>query len=122
MRSGTRPGPGMAAHRRPASVIDAHRARQARPAKAHGDVLERAAETAPGKDKTEQAPQNRVAADAVRTLSPHHRAVLPETHYRGRTMAPAARVPGIAPDTVKPRTYPTLHALRPALKARGIEP
>ncbi|MGW3248633.1 sigma factor [Streptomyces sp. NPDC001070] len=78
-------------------VIDAHRARQARPAKARGDVPKQAAQTAPGEDKTEQALQSRVVADAVRTPAPDHRAVLPQTHYRGRTMMVAARVPGSAP-------------------------
>ncbi|WUD70444.1 hypothetical protein OG937_01295 [Streptomyces sp. NBC_00510] len=66
------------------------------------------------------------------TPAPDHRAVPPKTHYRGRTMVKAARVPGIAPGTVNPRTYPALHvnprtypalhALRPALRERGLEP
>ncbi|MFD8078764.1 hypothetical protein ACFV3E_39680 [Streptomyces sp. NPDC059718] len=56
------------------------------------------------------------------TPAPDHRAVPPKTHYRGRTTVKAARVPGIAPGTVNQRTYPALHALRPAHRERGLEP
>jgi RNA polymerase sigma-70 factor (ECF subfamily) len=103
-------------------VIDAHRARKARPAEAGGEALERVAEQAPGEDEIEQALQSWAVADAIRTLSPDHRAVLLETYYRGRTMAEAARVLGVPLGTVKSRTYYALHALRLALLERGIEP
>ncbi|MGW2648053.1 sigma-70 family RNA polymerase sigma factor [Streptomyces sp. NPDC001393] len=103
-------------------VIDAHRARQARPAEVGGEALERAAEQAPGEDGIERALQSWAVADAVRTLSPDHRAVLLETYYRGRTVAEAASVLGIPPGTVKSRTYYALHALRLALRERGIGP
>lgn len=63
-------------------VIDAHRARQSRPAEVGGDVLERAAEQKPGEDEIEQALQSWAVAEAVRSLSPDHRAVLLETYYR----------------------------------------
>ncbi|MFD8000893.1 sigma-70 family RNA polymerase sigma factor [Streptomyces mirabilis] len=86
-------------------VTDAHPARQSRPAEAGGDVLERAAEQAPGEDEIEQALQSWAVADAVWSLSPDHRVVLLETYYRGRTMAEAARVLGIPLGTVKSRTY-----------------
>jgi RNA polymerase sigma-70 factor, ECF subfamily len=103
-------------------VIDAHRARQARPAEVGGEALERAAEQAQGEDGIEQALQSWAVADAIRALPPDHRAVLLETYYRGRTMAEAARVLGIPLGTVKSRTYYALHALRLALQERGIEP
>ncbi|MEW2624594.1 sigma-70 family RNA polymerase sigma factor [Streptomyces sp. NPDC048106] len=103
-------------------VIDAHRARRARPAEAGGEALERAAEQTPGEDEIEQALQSWAVAEAVRTLSPDHRAVLLETYYRGRSMAETARVLGIPVGTVKSRTYYALHALRLALRERGIEP
>ncbi|MER6732176.1 sigma-70 family RNA polymerase sigma factor [Streptomyces puniciscabiei] len=103
-------------------VIDAHRARQARPAEVGGDALERAAEQTPGEDRIEQALQSWAVADAIRTLSADHRAVLLETHYRGRTVAEAARVLGIPPGTVKSRSYYALHALKLALRERGIGP
>ena len=103
-------------------VIDAHRARKARPAEAGGDALEGAAEQKQGEDEIEKALQSWAVADAIRTLSPDHRALLLETYYRGRTMAEAAQVLGIPLGTVKSRTYYALHALRLALLERGIEP
>ncbi|MGW0992972.1 sigma-70 family RNA polymerase sigma factor [Streptomyces sp. NPDC002523] len=103
-------------------VIDAHRARRARPAETGGEALERLAEQTVGEDQIEQALQSWAVADAIRTLSPDHRAVLVETYYRGRTMAEAADVLGIPLGTVKSRTYYALHALRLALQERGIEP
>ncbi|MFF0791563.1 sigma-70 family RNA polymerase sigma factor [Streptomyces spiralis] len=103
-------------------VIDAHRARRARPAEADGEAFRRAAEQTPAEDQIEQALQSWAVADAVRTLSPDHRAVLLETYYRGRTMAQAAEALGIPLGTVKSRTYYALQALRLALQERGIEP
>ncbi|MGW0632583.1 sigma-70 family RNA polymerase sigma factor [Streptomyces sp. NPDC002758] len=103
-------------------VIDAHRARQARPTEIGGEALEQAAEQTLGEDQIEQALRNWAVTDAIRTLSPDHRAVLLETYYRGRTMAEAASVLGIPLGTVKSRTYYALHALRLALQERGIEP
>jgi RNA polymerase sigma-70 factor (ECF subfamily) len=103
-------------------VIDAHRARKARPAETGGEALERAAEHTVGEDQIEQALQSWAVADAIRTLSPDHRSVLLETYYRGRTMAEAADALGIPLGTVKSRTYYALHALRLALQERGIEP
>ncbi|MCQ4043805.1 sigma-70 family RNA polymerase sigma factor [Streptantibioticus rubrisoli] len=103
-------------------VIDAHRARRARPPEADGEALERVAEQAPGEDEIEQALQSWAVAEAIRTLSPEHRAVLLETYYRGRTMVEAAEVLGIPVGTVKSRTYYALKALRLELQERGIEP
>ncbi|MER6123265.1 sigma-70 family RNA polymerase sigma factor [Streptomyces sp. NPDC001795] len=103
-------------------VIDARRARRARPAEADSEAIERVAEQTPGEDQIEQALQSWAVADAIRTLSPDHRAVLLETYYRGRTMAEAADVLGIPLGTVKSRTYYALQALRLALQERGIEP
>ncbi|MEV5006650.1 sigma-70 family RNA polymerase sigma factor [Streptomyces sp. NPDC093064] len=103
-------------------VIDGHRARKARPPEVDGEALEQVAEQTRGEDQIEQALQSWAVADALRTLSPDHRAVLLETYYRGRTMAEAAEVLGIPLGTVKSRTYYALHALRLALRERGIEP
>ncbi|MEU6572663.1 sigma-70 family RNA polymerase sigma factor [Streptomyces sp. NPDC046805] len=103
-------------------VIDAHRARRARPAEADGKALEQVAERTPGEDEIERALQSWAVAEAIRTLSPEHRAVLLETYYRGRTMVEAAEVLGVPVGTVKSRTYYALKALRLALQERGIEP
>jgi RNA polymerase sigma-70 factor (ECF subfamily) len=94
-------------------VVDARRARRARPAEADGETLEQIAERTPGEDEIEQALQSWAVADAIRTLSPDHRVVL---------MAEAAKVLGIPLGTVKSRTYYALQALRLALQERGIEP
>jgi RNA polymerase sigma-70 factor (ECF subfamily) len=103
-------------------VIDAHRAKLARPTEVGPEPLERIAEQTPGEDQFEQALQSWAVADALRALTPDHRAVLLETYYRGRTMADAARVLGIPVGTVKSRTYYALQALRLALQERGVEP
>ncbi|MEU9479362.1 sigma-70 family RNA polymerase sigma factor [Streptomyces sp. NPDC048191] len=103
-------------------VIDQHRARRARPAEVGGEALERAAERTPGEDRIEQALQSWAVAEAVRALSADHRAVLLEVYYRGRSVAQAAEALGIPPGTVKSRTYYALHALKLALRERGIEP
>ncbi|CAM5578890.1 RNA polymerase subunit sigma OS=Kitasatospora aureofaciens OX=1894 GN=GCM10010502_53710 PE=3 SV=1 [Kitasatospora aureofaciens] len=103
-------------------VIDAHRARRARPTEVDGQALERLAEQTPGEDEIEQTLQSWAVAEAIRTLSAEHRAVLLETYYRGRTMVEAAEMLGIPVGTVKSRTYYALKALRLALQERGIEP
>ncbi|WP_354645343.1 sigma-70 family RNA polymerase sigma factor [Kitasatospora camelliae] len=102
-------------------VIDAHRAKQARPTEVSPEPLERIADQTPGEDQFEQALQSWAVADALRTLTPDHRAVLLETYYRGRTMAEAAQVLGIPVGTVKSRTYYALQALRLALQERGLD-
>ncbi|MFD8079063.1 sigma-70 family RNA polymerase sigma factor [Streptomyces sp. NBC_00510] len=103
-------------------VVDAHRARRARPTEVDGEALEQVVEQTAGEDEIEQALQSWAVADAIRTLSPEHRAVLLETYYRGRTMVEAAKVLDLPVGTVKSRTYYALKALRLALQERGIEP
>jgi len=57
--------------------------------------------------------------EALATLSRDHREALIETYFRGRSVAEAAAVLGIAPGTVKSRTYYALRGLRTALEERG---
>jgi RNA polymerase sigma-70 factor (ECF subfamily) len=57
--------------------------------------------------------------EALATLSRDHRQALIETYFRGRSVAEAAAVLGVAPGTVKSRTYYALRALRTALEERG---
>ncbi len=103
-------------------VIDARRARAARPTETSGQDLERMAGQTADEDQLEKALQSWAVADALAALTPDHRAVLLETYYRGRTMAEAAEVLGVPVGTVKSRTYYALKALRLALQERGIEP
>jgi RNA polymerase sigma-70 factor (ECF subfamily) len=56
---------------------------------------------------------------ALEGLSPEHRAVLVEVYYRGRTVNETATVLGIAPGTVKSRTYHAVRALRATLGHSG---
>jgi RNA polymerase sigma-70 factor (ECF subfamily) len=97
-------------------AVDAHRARRARPVEVGADVLA----GVPGLDDVEAALDRVVVADALRSLSREHRAVIVETYYRGRSVAEAAEVLGIPPGTVKSRCYYALRALKLALAERGV--
>jgi RNA polymerase sigma-70 factor (ECF subfamily) len=99
-------------------VVDAHRARQARPVEA-GDAPLAAL---PAADDLERALESWTVAEAMADLSPEHRAVLVETYYHGRSVIDAANVLGIPSGTVKSRTYYALRALKLALEERGLAP
>ncbi|MEV4252686.1 sigma-70 family RNA polymerase sigma factor [Spirillospora sp. NPDC049652] len=100
-------------------VVDAHRARRARPQETGID--EQVVGT-PGADDIDRALESWTVAEALSDLSPSHRAVLVETFYQGRSVAEAAHALGIPPGTVKSRTYYALRALRLALEERGLAP
>ena len=97
-------------------AIDAHRARRARPQEV-GDAM---LATLPELDEVEHTLDRIVVTEALRSLSPDHRAVLVETYYRGRSVAEAASVLGVPPGTVKSRCYYALRALSLALAERGV--
>jgi len=99
-------------------VVDAHRARRARPPEA-GDAPLAAL---PATDDLERALESWTVAEALADLSLEHRAVLIETYYQGRSVADAAQRLGIPPGTVKSRTYYALRALKLALEERGLAP
>lgn len=61
-----------------------------------------------------------VVTDALRALSPEHRAVLVRAHYLGQTAVQIARAEGIPPGTVKSRLHYALRELRSTLEERGI--
>ena len=61
-----------------------------------------------------------VVTDALRSLSPEHRAVLVRAHYLGQTAVEIARHEGIPPGTVKSRLHYALRALRIALEEKGV--
>ncbi|MGW1104572.1 sigma-70 family RNA polymerase sigma factor [Streptomyces sp. NPDC002540] len=89
-------------------AIDARRSRQARPTEV-GDVV---LETAAGEeDATESTVSALDVRDAVRTLSPEHRAVLVQIYFRGLSVGETARVLGIPAGTVKSRSYYALRQL-----------
>jgi RNA polymerase sigma-70 factor, ECF subfamily len=63
-----------------------------------------------------------LVAAALGRLAQGHRDVLRECYFRGSSVAQAAHTPGIAPGTVKSRTYYALQALRLAIEElRDIE-
>jgi RNA polymerase sigma-70 factor (ECF subfamily) len=97
-------------------VIDQHRARRARVR----EVDMALAIALPVSDGIDDAMQAWLVADALASLSEHHRAVLVETYYRGRSVSEAATALGIPPGTVKSRSYYALRALRLALEERGV--
>jgi RNA polymerase sigma-70 factor (ECF subfamily) len=99
-------------------VVDAHRARQARPLEAGEASLA----VLPAADDLDRALESWTVAEALADLSPQHRAVLIETYYRGLSVAEAASVLGVPPGTVKSRTYYALRALKLALEERGLAP
>jgi len=96
-------------------VIDEWRARSVRPEV----VTDRLPET-PGGDDADTAIQSWLLADALKQLSPQHRAVIVETYYRGSSVAEAAERLGVPPGTVKSRAHYALRALKLALEERGV--
>jgi RNA polymerase sigma-70 factor (ECF subfamily) len=61
-----------------------------------------------------------LVAEALRTLTPEHRAVLLECYYRGASVGEAAARLDIPAGTVKSRTHYALRALRLALQELGV--
>ncbi|MCX4416585.1 sigma-70 family RNA polymerase sigma factor [[Kitasatospora] papulosa] len=89
-------------------AIDARRSRQARPTEVSDAVLE----SAPARDDTAAAAVHSLdVREAVRTLSPEHRAVLVQIYFRGLSVGETAQVLGIPPGTVKSRSYYALRLL-----------
>jgi RNA polymerase sigma-70 factor, ECF subfamily len=97
-------------------VIDAYRARRARPIEASADPLE----TAAANDDLDAALDAVLMTDALAALSPSHRAVLIDCFYRGRTAREVAEERGLPPGTVRSRLHYALRALGLALQERGV--
>jgi RNA polymerase sigma-70 factor (ECF subfamily) len=97
-------------------AIDAHRARSARPREAAGDIPELPVEA----DNFDAALTSAVVIDALRALTPVHRAVLVDYFYRGRTAAEIAAERGMPAGTARSRVYYAMRALRVALQERGV--
>ncbi|MFJ2707591.1 sigma-70 family RNA polymerase sigma factor [Streptomyces sp. NPDC087428] len=93
-------------------AIDARRSRLARPAEVGDSVLE----SAPcEQDTAESAVAALDVREAVRTLSPEHRAVLVQIYFRGLSVGETAQVLGIPAGTVKSRSYYALRLLSRSL-------
>lgn len=76
----------------------------------------------PTGDRVDELLLSWIVADALRKLSPEHRAVLRECYYRGASVAEAARRLEIPPGTVKSRSHYALRALALALEEMGVSP
>lgn len=98
-------------------VIDAHRARTARPA----ETAEDATAVPVGADEIDAALDATLVLDALRTLTPEHRTVLVDAYYVGRTAAEIASDRGLPAGTVRSRMFYALRALRLALQERGVD-
>jgi len=73
-------------------------------------------------DAGEQVVNHHLVAAALGRLTQDHRDVLRECYFRGSSVAQAAHALGIAPGSVKSRTYYALHALRLAIdELREVE-
>ncbi|MGX7824894.1 sigma-70 family RNA polymerase sigma factor [Actinokineospora sp. 24-640] len=71
-------------------------------------------------DEFDRVLQGWQIAEAMRSLSRDHRAVIVELFYRRRTVSEAADVLGVPAGTVKSRSFYALRALRDALEERGV--
>lgn len=98
-------------------VIDAVRAKRARPSEVAYDPFDGAQPraTVDGRDHAEDLANSMVVADALHALSPEHRDALVQTYFHGRTAAEAAQVLGVPAGTVKSRVHYALRALRSTL-------
>jgi len=94
-------------------LIDADRAARSRPATVQSEPADE------GFDDTglNQVLDRQLVADALKELSPAHRAVLVEVFYGGDSVAKAARHLGIPDGTARSRLHYALQALRARLDA-----
>ena len=70
-------------------------------------------------DASELVVNRLLVAAALGRLTQEHRDVLRECYFLGSSVAEAGHVLGIAPGTVKSRTYYALRALRLAIEELG---
>jgi RNA polymerase sigma-70 factor (ECF subfamily) len=74
------------------------------------------------RDASELVVDRHLVVAALGRLTQEHRQVLRECYFRGSSVAEAAHALGIAPGTVKSRSYYALRALRLAIEElRGVE-
>lgn len=100
------------------NLITDQRRRQAARPRAVRSLLEQDAPLTDGEvDRTIETWQ---IADGLAGLSPEHREAVILVHYRGHTVAEAAKQLGIPVGTVKSRVYYGLRALRLVLEEAGV--
>jgi len=97
-------------------VIDAYRARRARPVEAPAESLDAFVSA----DDIDSRLDAVLLADALGALSPAHRAVLIDCYYRGKTAREVAAERGLPAGTIRSRLHYALRALGLALAERGV--
>jgi len=101
-------------------LVDAHRARAARPFVAT-DVLPELPSGGPAASDVDRMLEQTIVLDALSALAAPHREAIVECYYRGSTVVEAAGRLGVPPGTVKSRLFYGLRALRAALQERGVQ-
>ena len=103
------------------AMIDHHRATAARPWQTQ--VVDPTTAPEPVReDPTEALLRSWVVEEAIRRLSPEHRAALVETHLLGRSYAEVAAEQAIPVGTVRSRVFYGLKALRVIMDEMGVTP
>jgi RNA polymerase sigma-70 factor (ECF subfamily) len=101
-------------------VTDRARARAARPHEV-AEPAEGMPASASERDHAQGVADSMTVLGAMDGLSTEHREVLVAIYYQGRTVAEAATTLGIAPGTVKSRSYYALRALRSVMSGNGMK-
>jgi RNA polymerase sigma-70 factor (ECF subfamily) len=101
------------------AVVDCERHRSRRPPAARFEVTE---ESEPAGEPIEQALLRWQLQGAFARLTPEHREVLRLGHFAGLSVKEIAAATGLAPGTVKSRTYYALQSLRLALDEMEAAP
>lgn len=98
-------------------ITDRVRARSVRPT----EVAESPINPAVARDHADTVVDSMVVLAALDQLSGHHRDVLVELYFRGRSVTETADILGIPPGTVKSRSHHALRALREVFGAPHAE-
>jgi len=98
-------------------LTDEWRAQSRRPELVHDDYH---LDTAPSDDTVEATLEALLISEALTRLSSEHREVIQTLYYDGLTVSEAAERLGIAPGTVKSRSYYAVRSLRTAFDEMGI--
>jgi RNA polymerase sigma-70 factor (ECF subfamily) len=98
-------------------ITDRARARAVRPV----EVAESPVTPPVARDHADSVVDSMVVIEALHQLSGHHRDVLVELYFRGRSVTETADVLGIPPGTVKSRSHHALRALREAFGVQRAE-
>jgi RNA polymerase sigma-70 factor (ECF subfamily) len=101
-------------------VVDRFRARRARPSEVSEQLFSDAGAESLADDDVERALLSWQVADALRSLTIDHRAVLVHTFYLGASVAEAAEALDIPVGTVKSRASYALRELRLLLVEQGV--